>query len=110
MINLLIEPSINCGDNKDILEVFLIIETGLHSWLNVLFARIYMKRIVINVNSAIEDWSTSSTEKQSYLIMTGYARIGRVITIVQLIIGFLAAVIYFTTVIIQNKQQVIFYL
>lgn len=110
MINLLAEPLLNCNDNKDSLEVFLIIETGFHSWINVVFARIYMKRIAVNVNSAIDDWSSSSTEKQSYRIMTGYARIGRVITVSQLIIGILAALIYFTTIIIQNKQQVTFYL
>jgi len=106
VINLLVEPFQTCGDTKDALEVFLIIETGFHSWINVVFARIYMKKIAINVSSAIDDWASSSTEKQSYLIMTGYARIGRVITISQLMIGFLAAVVYFPSVIIGNQRQV----
>jgi len=109
VISLLIEPFKNCGDTKDPLEVFLIIETVFHAWINVVFARIYMKKIAVNVTSAIDDWLSSSTEKQSYLIMTGYARIGRMITISQLMIGFTAAAIYFPTV-IGNKQQVMFYL
>ncbi|XP_011878861.1 PREDICTED: odorant receptor 98a-like [Vollenhovia emeryi] len=107
VISLLIEPFKNCGDTKDALDVFLIIETSFHAWINIVFARIYMKKIVINVSSAIDDWSSSSTEKQSYLIMTGYARIGRVITVSQLIIGLLAAVVYFTTIIVGNQQQVV---
>jgi len=110
VISLLIEPFKNCGDTKDALEIFLIIETGFHSWINVVFARIYMKKIAVNVTSAIDDWSSSSTEKQSYLIMTGYARMGRMITIFQLMIGFIAVVVYFTAVIVENKQQVMFYL
>ncbi|KYN19770.1 Putative odorant receptor 22c [Trachymyrmex cornetzi] len=107
MICLLIELFINCGDTKDALEVFLVMEAHLHSWINIVFARIYMKKIAVNVTSAIDDWSTSSIEKQSYLIMTGYARIGRIITMSQLMIGFIAAVVYFPTIFFGNRQQVV---
>ncbi|XP_011702822.1 PREDICTED: uncharacterized protein LOC105458908 isoform X2 [Wasmannia auropunctata] len=107
VIGLLIEPLKNCGDTKDALEVFLIIETGFHSWINVVFARIHMKKIAVNVTSAIDDWSSSSPEKQSYRIMTGYARIGRVIAVSQLMIGFIAAVVYFSSIFIANQKQVI---
>ncbi|XP_071625478.1 odorant receptor 4-like isoform X2 [Temnothorax longispinosus] len=107
VFNMLMEPFKNCGDTKDALEVFLLIEAVFHSWINVVFARIYMKKIAINVNSAIDDWSSSSTEKQSYLIMTGYARMGRIICVFQLMLGFLAGGIHVTTILIENKQVVI---
>ena len=110
MICLLIEFFINCGDIKDALEVFLVMEANLHSWINILFARIYMKKIAVNVTSAIDDWSSLSIKKQSYLIMTEYARIGRMITVSQLMIGFIAAVVYFSTIFFGNRQQVTFYL
>lgn len=109
MISFLVEPFQSCGDTKDALEVFLMIEISFHAWMNIVFGRIYMKKLAVNVSSAIDDWSSSSTEKQSYLIMTGYARIGRVIIVSQLMIGFLAIIVYFVSVIVGNKQQVIFY-
>ncbi|XP_077259537.1 odorant receptor 4-like [Temnothorax americanus] len=106
VIIMLMEPFKNCGDTRDVLDIFLVIETGFHSWINVVFARIYMKKIVVNVNSAIDDWSFSLTEKQSYLIMAGYARIGRVITVSHLIIGILAGAVYLSAIIV-NQQQVV---
>ncbi|XP_071556281.1 odorant receptor 4-like [Temnothorax nylanderi] len=106
VIIMLMEPFKNCGDTRDVLDIFLVIETGFHSWINVVFARIYMKKIAVNVNSAIDDWSSSLTEKQSYLIMAGYARIGRVITVSQLIIGILAGAVYLPAIIV-NQQQVV---
>ncbi|RLU25409.1 ObirOr5-N2 [Ooceraea biroi] len=106
-INVLIESFKSCGDVKDALEVFLIIETLLHAWTNTIFMRIYMKKIVININSAINDWSCSSMRKESYLIMIAYARAGRIVTLFQFLLGFLSAVLYFTSIIVGNKQQVI---
>ncbi|XP_071625492.1 odorant receptor 13a-like [Temnothorax longispinosus] len=106
VIIMLMEPFKNCGDTRDVLDIFLVIETGFHSWINVVFARIYMKKIAVNVNSAIDDWSSSLTEKQSYLIMAGYARIGRVITVSHLIIGILAGAVYLSAIIV-NQQQVV---
>lgn len=107
MLNLLIEPFKSCGDAKDTLEIFLIIETGIHAWTNIIFARVYMKKIADNVSSAIEDWSCSSAAKESCPIMTGYARIGRAITLSQLVLGSTAAFLYFTVLMVGNKQQVV---
>jgi len=66
-----------------------------------------MKKIAVNVTSAIDDWSFSSREKQSYLIMMGYARISRMIAVTQLIIGFIAISVYLIAIVL-NKQQVMF--
>ncbi|XP_025159402.1 uncharacterized protein LOC112589627 [Harpegnathos saltator] len=107
MLNLLIEPFKSCGDSKDALEVCLIIETGLHAWTNMIFGRVYMKKIASNVISAIDDWSSPSMTRESYLIMTGYARVGRIITMSQVMIGFVAASLYFIAIIIGNNQQVV---
>ena len=107
MICTLIESFQNCGDTKDVLEAFINIEFYVHSWINVVLARIYMKKIAVNVTSAIDDWSFSSREKQSYLIMTGYARISRMIAVTQLIIGFIAISVYLIAIVL-NKQQVMF--
>ncbi|KAM0730370.1 Odorant receptor 2a [Formica fusca] len=104
--SLLTDSFKNCGDIKDSLELFLIIETCFHAWINVILARIYMKRIAANVSSAIDDWSLSM-EKQSYVIMMGYARLGRIITISQLMIGLISAFLYFTSIIVGTKQQVV---
>lgn len=107
MLNLLIEPFKSCGDTKDAMEVCLIIDTGLHAWTNMIFGRMYMKKVASNVICAIDDWSLSSTKREPYLIMTGYARVGRIITISQVMIGFVAASLYFIVIIIGNNQQVV---
>ncbi|CAL1673613.1 unnamed protein product [Lasius platythorax] len=104
--SLLIDFFKNCGDIQDNLEFSLIVETCFHSWINVVLARIYMKRIAVNVSSAIDDWSLSN-EKQSYPIMMKYARLGRIITAYQLMIGLISGLLYFTSIIIGNKQQVV---
>lgn len=103
---MLIDSFKNCGDIKDSLELFLIIEAASHAWLNVILARIYMKKIAINVSSAIDDWSLSM-KKQSYAIMMGYARLGRVIILSQLMIGIICVFLYFPTAFSGNKQQVV---
>jgi len=103
---MLIESFENCGDIKDSLEMFLITEAGLHALINVISSRFYMKKIAINVNSAIDDWSSSSVEKNTNVIMMRYARIGQIIIMFQLIIGLTAAMLYFLSIIIINKQQV----
>lgn len=102
---MLIDSFKNCGDIKDRLELFLIIEAASHAWLNVILARIYMKKIATNVSSAIDDWSLSM-KKQSYAIMMGYARLGRIIILSQLMIGIICAFLYFLTA-FGNKQQVV---
>lgn len=80
------------------------IETYTHSWLNIVFARIYMKKLISNVSSAMDDWSFSSKDTKSYTIMTGYARISRIITLFHIIIGILAALLYFSSVFADKKQ------
>lgn len=107
MLNLLIEPFKSCGDTKDALEICLIIDTGFHAWTNMIFGRMYMKKIASNVTSAIDDWSSSSTKRECYTIMTGYARVGRIITMSQVMIGFVAASVYFVAIIVGNNQQVV---
>lgn len=106
-INLLMEMSQSCGDEKDDMEVFLIIETAVHGWINIVFARIHMKTIASNVNCAIDDWSSSLKEKRSYTLMIGYARIGRLVAAFQITVGVLGIIIYFGTIIIVNNHQVV---
>jgi len=102
---MLIDYFKNCGDIKDSLELFLLIETSSHALINIILARIYKKRIAINVSSAIDDWSLSM-KKQSYVIMMGYARLGRIIILSQLMIGITCASLYFSIAFIRTEQQV----
>ncbi|XP_072760019.1 odorant receptor 4-like [Anoplolepis gracilipes] len=103
---LLVDFFKNCGDIKDSLEFLLIVDACFHGWTNIILARVYMKRITINVNCAIDDWS-SSTEERSYVTMIKYARLGRIITIFHVIIGLLATLSYFPSIFFGNQQQVV---
>ncbi|XP_067210044.1 odorant receptor 4-like [Linepithema humile] len=107
IITVLIESYENCGDAKDSLEIFLIVEASLHALINITFSRFYMKKIAINVNSAIDDWFFTLTKKNTNVIMARYARIGRVIVVFQTVIALVATLIYFLSVIMANKQQVV---
>ncbi|XP_072760028.1 odorant receptor 85c-like [Anoplolepis gracilipes] len=106
VMGLLIDYFKNCGDIKDNLEFFLMIDSCFHAWINVISARVYMKRIAVNVSSAMDDWSLS-TEKQSYVIMMRYAKLGRIITILHLMIGVIAAPLYYVSTFTGSKQQVV---
>jgi len=96
----------NCGNIKDSMEMFLFMEDCLHALINVISSRIHMKKIAANVNSAIDDWSSSLIDKKTRAIMMRYARIGRIITVSQLTIALTALMLYFISVIIVDKQQV----
>jgi len=103
--SVLIDSFKNCGNIKDSLELFLLIEASSHALINIILARIYKKRIAINVSSAIDDWSLSM-KKQSYVIMMEYARLGRIIILSQLMIGIICISLYFPIAFIRSKQQV----
>ncbi|XP_067210051.1 odorant receptor 4-like [Linepithema humile] len=107
IIIMLVDSYQNCGNAKDSLDTFLITESALHGLINVISSRFYMKKIAINVNSAIDDWSSSLIKKNTNLIMARYARIGRVIVVFQSVIALIGFILYFPYVIIANKQQVV---
>ncbi|XP_067210054.1 odorant receptor 13a-like [Linepithema humile] len=107
IIIVLIESYQNCGNAKDSLEMFLFLEAGLHALINVIFSRFYMKKFAINVNSAIDDWSSSLIKKNTNVIMARYARISRVIVVFQSVFAFVAILIYYFFIITANKQQVV---
>lgn len=107
MINVLVEAFKSCDADRDGLEILRMFESAIHAWLNITFPRIYMKKIAINVNSAIDDWSTLSIKKDSRVIMMRYARAGRLIAMTQLIIGTIAGTLWFASVFLSNKQEVV---
>ncbi|KAL6262766.1 hypothetical protein P5V15_005556 [Pogonomyrmex californicus] len=105
MINVLIESFKHCDAVRDGLEILRLIESSMHAWLNIIFPRIYMRKIAVNVNSAIDDWSSSSMKEESRAIMMVYARAGRLIALTHLIIGTAAGTLWFVSVFLSNKQQ-----
>ena len=107
MINVLIEPFKSCDAVRDGLDILRLIESCMHAWSNIVFPRIYMKKIAINVNSAIDDWSSPSMKKESRMMMMGYARAGRLIALTQLIAGATAGALWFISVFLSNKQEVV---
>ncbi|KYN39485.1 Putative odorant receptor 22c [Trachymyrmex septentrionalis] len=105
MINVLIESFKSCDAVRDGLDILRLIESCMHAWSNIVFPRIYMKKIAINVNSAIDDWSSPSMKKESRMMMMGYARAGRLIALTQLIAGATAGALWFISVFLSNKQE-----
>ncbi|KAG5343729.1 OR2A protein, partial [Acromyrmex charruanus] len=105
MINVLIEPFKSCDAVRDGLDILRLIESCMHAWSNIVFPRIYMKKIAINLNSAIDDWSSSSMKKESRMVMMGYARAGRLIALTHLIAGATAGALWFISVFLSNKQE-----
>ncbi|XP_070524805.1 odorant receptor 13a-like [Cardiocondyla obscurior] len=65
VLNVLIESFKSCTVERDGLEILRLIESCMHAWLNIFFSRIYKKKIAININAAIEDWSSTTMEKES---------------------------------------------
>lgn len=107
MINVLMEPFKSCDADRDGLEILRIIESSLHAWLNITFPRIYMRKIAVNINSAIDDWSSPAMKKESRVVMMAYARIGRLVALTHLIAGTTAGIIWFASVFLGNMQKVV---
>ncbi|KAG5314235.1 OR9A protein, partial [Acromyrmex insinuator] len=105
MINVLVEPFKSCDAVRDGLDILRLIESCMHAWSNIVFLRIYMKKIAINLNSAIDDWSSSSMKKESRMVMMEYARAGRLIALTHLIVGTTACSLWFISVFLSNKQE-----
>lgn len=74
MINMLIESFKSCDTVRDGLEILHLIESGFHTWLNIIFPWIYMKKIAVNINSAIDDWSSPAKKKESRVVMMAMCR------------------------------------
>lgn len=107
MINVLIESFKSCDAVRDGLDILRLIESCMHAWSNIVFPRIYMKKIAINLNSAIDDWSSPFMKKESRIVMMGYARAGRLIALTHLIAGTTAGALWFISVFLSNKQKVV---
>ncbi|XP_012055127.1 PREDICTED: uncharacterized protein LOC105618193 [Atta cephalotes] len=105
MINVLIESFKSCDAVRDGLDILRLIESCMHAWSNIVFPRIYMKKIAINLNSAIDDWSSPFMKKESRIVMMGYARAGRLIALTHLIAGTTAGALWFISVFLSNKQK-----
>ncbi|KAF3054281.1 Odorant receptor 193 [Nylanderia fulva] len=105
LINTLIEAFISCDAPRDGLETLRLTESCIHAWLNIIFPRIYMKKLAVNINSAVDDW-LPSTKKELRVIMMGYARAGRLVALTQLIFGCLGGTLWFTSVFLVNKDKV----
>lgn len=106
MLNVLIESFRSCGIARDGLEIFRLIESCVHAWLNLIFPRIYMKKLAVNVNSAIDDWSSPFMRKESRATMTAYARTGRLVALAQLAVGSAGSVLWFASVFLDNRRKV----
>ncbi|XP_028050820.1 odorant receptor 94a [Monomorium pharaonis] len=77
----------------------------MHGWLNIVFPRIYIRKLAININYAIDDWSSPSMKKESHVVMTTYARVGRLIALIQLIAGIISGIVWYGSVFLSNKQE-----
>ncbi|XP_011878858.1 PREDICTED: uncharacterized protein LOC105568083 [Vollenhovia emeryi] len=105
MINVLIEPFKTCDAVRDGFEILRLTESSIHGWLNIIFPRIYMKKIAVNINAAINDWSSTAIKKESRVVMMAYARTGRLIALTHLIVGALAGILWYISVFLSNKQE-----
>ncbi|XP_070167582.1 uncharacterized protein [Polyergus mexicanus] len=106
MINVLIEPFKSCGVSRDGLEILRLIESCMHAWMNIVFPRIHMRKLAVNVNSAINDWLSSFTKEELRMIMMEYARTGRLVTLTQLIAGSMGGILWFASVFLSNKDKI----
>lgn len=104
MMNVLMEPLKSCGVPRDGLEILRLIESCIHGWINIIFPRIYMRKLAININSAIDDWMFM--KKELRVIMMAYARTGRLVTLTHLIIGSMGGILWFASVFLSNKDKV----
>ncbi|XP_024887994.1 uncharacterized protein LOC112464934 [Temnothorax curvispinosus] len=105
VINVLIEPFKSCDADRDGFEILRIIENSTHGWLSIIFPRIYMKKIAVNLNSAIDDWLSPAIKKEWRVIMMAYARTGRLVARTHLIVGIIAGILWFTSAFLSNKQE-----
>lgn len=107
MINVLIEPFKRCDAVRDGLEILRLMESSMHAWFNLVFPRIYKRKIAVNINSAIDDWSSPSMKKESRAVMMAYARVGRLVALTHLIAGATGGILWFASVFLSNKQEVV---
>ncbi|XP_071625501.1 odorant receptor 22c-like isoform X1 [Temnothorax longispinosus] len=104
MINVLVEAFKSCDADRDGLEILRLAESTMHGWLNIIFPRIYMKKIAVNINSAIDDWA-STLKKESRVVMMAYARTGRLVALSHLVVGAVGGILWFISVFLSNKQK-----
>ncbi|XP_025265626.1 odorant receptor 82a-like [Camponotus floridanus] len=106
MMNVLIEPLKNCDVPRDGLEILRLIESCIHGWINIVFSRIYMRKLAININSAIDDWLISFTKKEFRVIMMAYARTGRLVSLTHVSVASIGSILWFASVFLSNKEKV----
>ncbi|CAL1673617.1 unnamed protein product [Lasius platythorax] len=106
MMNVLMESLKSCGVPRDGLEILRLTESCIHGWINIIFPRIYMRKLAININSAIDDWVSPFTKKELRVIMMAYARTGRLVTLTHFIIGSMGGILWFASVFLSNKDKV----
>lgn len=75
--------------------------------MSITFPRIYMKKIAMNLNSVIDDWSSLPAEEEPRVVMMTYARTGRMVAVMQLIVGSIASVLWFASVFLGDNRQVV---
>lgn len=107
MMNVLIEPLKNCDVPRDGLEILRLIESCIHGWINIVFPRIYMRKLAININSAIDDWLISFTKKEYRVTMMAYARTGRLVTLTHVSVASIGSILWFASVFLSNKEKVV---
>ncbi|KAG7191106.1 hypothetical protein KM043_007140 [Ampulex compressa] len=101
-----LEVFLNCGDAQYMLESLLVITAAIHSTKNNIISRIYSTTLATHMNSAMDDWSFCKNNKKFYSIMKRYARMGRLISMSHLVIGYIGLCAYLGSVLITKSEEI----
>lgn len=71
----------NCGSLSDLTDVLIVIICSIASIFKVLLPRINKKKMIIVINSTIDDWE-KITDKKSRRKMEYFSKIGRILSII----------------------------